>query len=160
VALKETLCPVVLFRGLNQACFLQRSEEFGYVSGSIFPRGVIVFVDGFNDLADLGLSVDHRPDRCPQFVQGIDGFKVPRLLTDGNDDRFPGNLPGYEIFLLEKSQIFQVHWLHKNFIIGHMLAFLEKFSHKIPTKNPTQFGLNPLARPKWADRKEGGSIIN
>jgi len=112
-ALKGTLFPVVLFRGLNQARFLQGLEEFGYVFGGVFQRSGVVLVDGLYDLSDLGLSVDHPPDCCPYFVQGIDGFKVPRLFPDGNDDRFPGNLPGYKVILLGKGEIFQVPWLHR-----------------------------------------------
>ena len=87
---------------------LQGLEEVGYVFGCVVRRGGIVPVDGFDDFADFGLPVDHSPDHCPYFVQGIDGFKVPCLFPDRNDDRFPCDLPGYKVIPLGKGEIFQV----------------------------------------------------
>jgi hypothetical protein len=103
--LEGTLFPFVLFTGLNQAGFFQGLEEFGYVLGGFFGRNGEVLVDGFDDPAGLRLSVDHPPDCRPDFIQGIDGFEIPGLFADGNDDRFPGNLPGDKILALAINQI-------------------------------------------------------
>ena len=62
-------------------------------------------LNGGRDLGQRNRLRQLIPDKSGHLIHGVDGFEIPKPLTDRHKDRFTGDFSGNEIFAPSKADM-------------------------------------------------------